>query len=86
MRQMKQINVHIGAKKNKQYTLVVSPEVIKEYNSKMGGVDMVDRLLADCPFYKSHVWLSNLKFMVIIWKDINNERYSVKEDTAVEVV
>lgn len=36
-------------KKNKVYVDVTRPEVIRQYNSKMGGVDMADRLLAVCP-------------------------------------
>lgn len=36
-------------KKDKQYKQVVRPKVVKQYNSKMGGVDMADRLIAVCP-------------------------------------
>lgn len=37
------------SKKNKKYENVTLPEVIKDYNSNMGGVDLMDRLLAVCP-------------------------------------
>ncbi|CAG4974391.1 unnamed protein product [Colias eurytheme] len=37
------------SKKNKVYERVRRPEVIKEYNENMGGVDLVDRMLAVCP-------------------------------------
>lgn len=37
------------SKKNKVYEKVTRPEVIKQYNENMGGVDLVDRMLAVCP-------------------------------------
>ncbi|CAK1592619.1 unnamed protein product [Parnassius mnemosyne] len=36
-------------KRIKQYQNIRRPEVIKNYNSNMGGVDLTDRLLAVCP-------------------------------------
>lgn len=49
MQLVKQIFVSVGAKKDKQYKHGVRPEVIKQYNSKLGGVDMADRLISVCP-------------------------------------
>lgn len=36
-------------RKIRQYIQVPRPEVVKEYNSHMGGVDLTDRMLAVCP-------------------------------------
>lgn len=36
-------------KKLKQYIPVQRPEIVREYNANMGGVDLTDRLLAVCP-------------------------------------
>lgn len=37
------------SKKNKAYERVRRPDVIKNYNEKMGGVDLADRMLSVCP-------------------------------------
>lgn len=37
------------SKKKKEYEMVVRPEVIKQYNTNMGGVDLIDRMIAVCP-------------------------------------
>lgn len=44
-------------KKTKRYLTITRPQVVREYNKKMGGVDLADRLLAVCPNrYKTNKW------------------------------
>lgn len=44
-------------KKNKVYLTVPRPRVVRQYNQKMGGVDLADRLLAVCPYrYRTRKW------------------------------
>ncbi|CAK1579258.1 unnamed protein product [Parnassius mnemosyne] len=44
-------------KQNKVYVTVPRPEVVKQYNSNMGGVDLADRLLAVAPSrYRTRKW------------------------------
>ncbi|KAG5877031.1 hypothetical protein JTB14_005253 [Gonioctena quinquepunctata] len=37
------------SKRKKEYEMVSRPEVIRNYNQFMGGVDLADRMLAGCP-------------------------------------
>ncbi|KAJ0006377.1 hypothetical protein NQD34_013650 [Periophthalmus magnuspinnatus] len=35
-----------GAKKEKKYVTITQPNIVRKYNSKMGGVDMSDRMMS----------------------------------------
>lgn len=44
-------------KREKVYVSVTRPRVIRNYNCKMGGVDLADRLMAICPYrYRTNKW------------------------------
>lgn len=48
-------------KSTKRYVTVLRPQVVREYNKNMGGVDLADRLLAVCPNrYKTNKWTQRL--------------------------
>nr|XP_061791912.1 piggyBac transposable element-derived protein 3-like [Nerophis lumbriciformis] len=50
-------------KSKKEYTYIDQPNIIKEYNASMGGVDMLDAHLARCKFpIRTRRW-----YMIIFW-------------------
>lgn len=50
-------------KSKKEYTNIDQPNIIKEYNASMGGVDMLDEHLARCKFrIRTRRW-----YMILFW-------------------
>lgn len=67
-------------KKNKIYVTVPRPRVVRQYNLKMGGVDLADCLLAVCPYrYRTRKWTQRF-FSSMVDLAINNSWLQYKRD------
>ncbi|CAG4980530.1 unnamed protein product [Parnassius apollo] len=67
-------------KKTKVYVTVPRPRVVRQYNQKMGGVDLADRLLAVCPYrYRTRKWTQRF-FASMVDLAISNSWIQYKQD------
>ena len=77
-------------KKNKKYTDVARPEVIKLYNHSMGGVDLLDQMISIYRIYiRSKKWTLRMIFHAVDFTAVNSwfeyrrecERLKIKKKT-----
>ena len=77
-------------KKDKKYTDVARPEVIKLYNHSMGGVDLLDQMISIYRIYiRSKKWTLRMIFHAVDFTAVNSwfeyrrecERLKIKKKT-----
>ncbi|KAK9718333.1 Transposase IS4 [Popillia japonica] len=60
-------------KRTKEYQFVRRPEVIRQYNTNMGGVDLADRMLAVCPARsRTRKWTIRFIFQNACYLSVSN--------------